>query len=296
MRFAQSNGRRPGTSGKYRKRRAVSDIVATLLLVAVVVSLGVVVFAFANGGLGAITESFTGLMSSQGTAVAEHVAVEQVSYSPGGMVVEGAAAAQFSTASSGTITLSTSSANDVIVVMVANEDLHNAVVRTVSTITGGGLSFTHHSFGTGNPPYNQISTSPYVDAEVWSAIAASPLASVLVTVTLSGSTDDASIVAFGVSGANTVTPWDTHPALNTAQNTASTVPTVSVTTSNANDMILGFAGIGQAGSSSTLESTIAGFTMIQQQLNSAGSDSSLAAAEYELVSSTQTSLSVAFSA
>jgi len=298
MRFDQISGSR---WGRCQGRRAVSDVVATLLLIAVVVSLGVVVFAFANGGLGVITENFTGLMSSQGTAVAEHVAVEQVSYSPGGMVVEGATTAQFSTATSGTITLSTSSSNDVIVVMVANEDLHNAVVRTVAangiTATATGLgTFTHHSFGTGNPPYNQISTSPYVDAEVWYAIATSPLSSVLITVTLTGATDDASIIAFGVSGANTGTPWDAHPALNTAQSTASTVPSVSVTTSNANDMILGFTGIGQAGSSSTAESTIAGFTMIQEQLNSAGSDSSLAAAEYELVSSTQTSISVAFSA
>jgi len=273
----------------------VSDVVATLLLVAVVVSLGVIAFTFASTGLGSLTQSFTGLISSQGNAVAERYAVEQVSYSSGGMVVEGATTAKFSTATSGTITLSTSSSNDVIVLLIVNEDQANAAVRTVSTVTASatGLgAFAVHSNGAGN----QISTSPYVDAEVWYAIATSPLNSVLITVTLSGSTDDASIVAFGVSGANTGTPWDPHPALAVAKNTASSVPTASVTTNNANDMILGFTGIGQAGGSSTSESNTGGFTMIQQQLNTANGDSSLAAAEYQLVSSVQAPISVAFTA
>jgi flagellin-like protein len=289
MRFDLISGSR---WGRCRRRRAVSDVVATLIMVAVVVSLGVVAFTFASTGLGTMTQSFTGLMSNQGNAVAEHYAVEQVSYSSGGMVVEGATTAKFSSASSGFFTLSTSSSNDVIVVLVSNENQPGAVVRTVSTITATGLVFSAHSSGAGN----QISTAPYVDAEVWSAIAASPLSSVLITVTLSGSTEAASIVAFGVSGANTGTPWDPHPALAVAKNTASSLPTASVTTNNANDMILGFTGIGAAAGSSTLESNTAGFTMIQQQLTAAGGDSSLAAAEYQLVSSVQSPISVAFTA
>ena len=58
----------------------MSEIVSTLILVAVVVSLGVLVFTFASGGLGAITGSFTGLISSQGNVVAEHFVVEQVTF------------------------------------------------------------------------------------------------------------------------------------------------------------------------------------------------------------------------
>jgi flagellin-like protein len=77
MRF-QHSGR--STGGKYRKRRAVSEIVAVLIMVAVVVSLGVLVFAFASAGLGALTGNFQGLMSNQGNAVAEHFVVEQVTY------------------------------------------------------------------------------------------------------------------------------------------------------------------------------------------------------------------------
>lgn len=58
----------------------MSEIVSTLLLVAIVVSLGVVVFTFASGGLGSLTGSFTGLISNQGNAVAEHFVVEQVTF------------------------------------------------------------------------------------------------------------------------------------------------------------------------------------------------------------------------
>jgi len=58
----------------------VSEIVSTLLLVAIVVSLGVIVFTFASGSLSSLTGSFAGLISSQGNTVAEHYVVEQVTF------------------------------------------------------------------------------------------------------------------------------------------------------------------------------------------------------------------------
>jgi flagellin-like protein len=64
----------------------VSEIVSTLLLVAIVVSLGVLVFTFASGGLSSLTGSFTGLISGQGNAVAEHFVVEQVTFSFSGTI------------------------------------------------------------------------------------------------------------------------------------------------------------------------------------------------------------------
>jgi len=63
-----------------RERGAVSEIFSTLLLVAIVISLGVLVFTFASGGLGSLSQSFTGLISNQGNAVSEHFVVEQVSF------------------------------------------------------------------------------------------------------------------------------------------------------------------------------------------------------------------------
>ncbi len=65
---------------RIHERRGVSEIVSTLILVAVVVSLGVLVFTFASGGLGALTGSFTGLMSNQGKSESEHFAVMQVTF------------------------------------------------------------------------------------------------------------------------------------------------------------------------------------------------------------------------
>ena len=70
--------RRLFCSARYRKRRALSDIVGTLLMLAVVASLGVLVFTFASGGLGALSQSFTDLMTGSANAVSEHDVVEQV--------------------------------------------------------------------------------------------------------------------------------------------------------------------------------------------------------------------------
>jgi flagellin-like protein len=63
-----------------RERRAVSEVVATLLLVAIVVSMGVIVFTFSSGSLSSLTGNFSGLMTNQGDAVAEHFVVEQVAF------------------------------------------------------------------------------------------------------------------------------------------------------------------------------------------------------------------------
>ncbi len=68
----------------HRKRPGVSETVAVLLLVAIVVGMGVLVYTFASGGLGALTQGFTGLMSGQGSAVSEDFVVEQVTFTGAG--------------------------------------------------------------------------------------------------------------------------------------------------------------------------------------------------------------------
>ena len=62
----------------------MSEIVSTLLLIAVVVSLGVLVFTFGSSSLSSLTGGFTGLMTGQRNAVAEQFVVEQVSFTPAG--------------------------------------------------------------------------------------------------------------------------------------------------------------------------------------------------------------------
>ena len=53
-------------------------IVGTLLLVAVVVTLGVLVYAFASYGLGSFSQSFTNLMAGSADTISENDVVEQV--------------------------------------------------------------------------------------------------------------------------------------------------------------------------------------------------------------------------
>lgn len=72
--------KRPRPLLQRRQRRAVSEVVSTLLLVAIVVTLGVLIFTFASSGLGSLTGNFAGLMSSQGNTVAEHYVVEQATF------------------------------------------------------------------------------------------------------------------------------------------------------------------------------------------------------------------------
>jgi hypothetical protein len=58
----------------------VSEIVSTLILVAVVVSLGVLVFTFASSGLSSLTGTFSRLMTSQGSSASEHLVVMQATF------------------------------------------------------------------------------------------------------------------------------------------------------------------------------------------------------------------------
>jgi len=206
------------------------------------------------------------------------------------LTVDGSATGSFTSASSGTVTLTTSDSNDIIVVMVEDEDTGNAVLRTVSSVAASGLTFAHRSSGS-------INSSPYTEMEVWYAAASTPLSSVTITATLSGSIDDASLVAFGVNGANTASPWDSNGALpKTATGTASGNPTVTaVSTSNANDILLGFTGLALAGAGTpAVETAASGYTLIQTQVNGGGTGASEAAAEYKVVSATQSSISMAF--
>ncbi len=69
---------------KHRKRRAVSDIVATLIMIAIVASLGVLAFTFASSGLGSLSQNFTNLMGSSGNAISEKFLVEQVTFTTSG--------------------------------------------------------------------------------------------------------------------------------------------------------------------------------------------------------------------
>jgi len=69
---------------KHGRRRAVSEIVATLIMIAVVASLGVLAFTFASSGLGSLSQSFASLMGGSGDAISEKFVVEQVTFTTSG--------------------------------------------------------------------------------------------------------------------------------------------------------------------------------------------------------------------
>jgi flagellin-like protein len=61
-----------------RERSAVSEIIATLLMILIVVSLGATVFAFATGGFGSFENSFVNLLSNSSNQASERIAIEQI--------------------------------------------------------------------------------------------------------------------------------------------------------------------------------------------------------------------------
>jgi len=177
-----------------------------------------------------------------------------------------------------TVTLTTTNANDIIIVQAVGVNASSAI--TVSSVTASGLTFSKRK----SLVFNTNDT-----LEVWYATASSVLSSTVITVNWSSSVtaaNVASVCAFGVSGvASSI--WDTNvslPATNTGSNS---IPTVTgVSTSTASTMLLGFS----AELTSLTETAGTGYTLIDSKTQGAVT----AADEYQVVSSTQSSISVAF--
>lgn len=179
-------------------------------------------------------------------------------------------------ASSAAATLTTTNSNDVIVLGIW---LFNSST-TVSSISGGGLTWARRG-----SPVPQGADG----LEVWWAAAASPLSATVITVNFSGATAASAITAFGVNGANTVSPWDVNASLpKTGTGTGGVAPSVSgVSTTAANTMLLGFSG----NNNSNAQTAGASFTLIDTVTTVAGAS---VASERDVVSSAQSSISVAF--
>lgn len=192
------------------------------------------------------------------------------------LAIDGTAAGQNSTGSGTAVTsgpLTTANANDIIIAVVF---LSTGGLLTTESVSATGLSFSQRS----------ATVTLSLDLEVWYAVASSPFSGT-VTCNYSAAVPDAIILVFGVSGANTASPWDTNVSIPAVNNGASGIPTVTgVSTSNANDMLLGFVGQFNG------VQTAGGGYSIAMSLVTPIIDS--AYAEYQLVSSTQSGVSVAF--
>ena len=100
-----------------------------------------------------------------------------------------------------------------------------------------------------------------------------------ITVNMSATVANLAVDLVGVSGANAVTPFDANSLATVSASGSASTPTVNQTTSNANDILLAWCGIG----ANVTETAGGAFTLIDA--NAAGSVSN--ASQYDVVSSTQ---------
>jgi hypothetical protein len=127
-------------------------------------------------------------------------------------------------------------------------------------------------------PIEWLNGGVYYAVDLWYAVWSSD-GTIKITVTTTASSSAGVVVAFGVNGANTSSPFDPNSSLPASGNS---VMNVSINTSNANDFIL---GIWNGASSGT--GVGSGFTAIE--------DVSICGTEYQIVSVKETGFDVSFS-
>ena len=156
--------------------------------------------------------------------------------------------------------LTTTAAGEIVVISLQNG-------TTVSSVTAAGLTFTSRASSGGANPI-----------EEWHATSAGAQTSLVITVNYAASAGFASVWAYGVSGTDPTTPYDTNVSL---PNTGATAPR-TVSTSNANTFIIGaFRFNNTSGPSAGT-----GYSVTDASSGAYG------LSEYKIVSSTQSSLSV----
>ena len=187
--------------------------------------------------------------------------------------LDGTATGQWSSTASGTVTISTTQVNDVVVLLIGCEQ--NAALQTVASVASSHLTWARRGGFNGQP-----GSGNYQSFEIWWAPAASILTSEVVTITLSAATDDAAVVAFAVHGAaNIASPWDTGslPVITTGNPAAAPV----FTTVQAHDFV--FA----ASFSSSNTNDTSAWTSIANANNGGGTNYAYVTSFYEVVSSPQ---------
>jgi hypothetical protein len=194
-------------------------------------------------------------------------------YAPPPLALDGSNSAHTSS-NSVSVTLTTTHSPDVIYVVVGADQ------GTINTPTASGLTFTKRTEADGTNA--RVAT--------FYAIATSPLSSKSITVRDSSSSN-LEIVVFGISGANTVTPFDSNAnALKTNTGSGTSASVTGVSTSNANDFIIGAL----AARTDSSASQGSGFTLITQNAWKNNQNNLVldTASEYKIVSSTQSGLTV----
>jgi hypothetical protein len=200
----------------------------------------------------------------------------------------------FSSSNTDQVTLTTANSNNVIVLEEFNETA-GGTLATVSSISDRyGLSWHLRSATSTQVLVSNGDTTP-ADMEIWYAIATSTLSSDTITMTLNNTTDDGSVIAFGVSGANTSSPWDGNASVPAqASNVAGsgTASVSGVSTNARNVMLLGLQGNGNPQPTGAGPAT--GYTDIDYTGNGGAANASNAEAEYEVLSSAASNATISF--
>ena len=177
---------------------------------------------------------------------------------------------------------STSSDNDVMIVAVGTKSSGGTPLRTVSSISSNVSTSSWTKRTSKSQTYATIS---YQGVEEWYATWTSHGA-INVTVTLSGTPTNGGGVAFGISGADTTTIFDSNAGANPTNASGLSpfdkYPSVLINTSNANNMIIGV----ETDVSAVAATVGSGYTKIQT--------GAYIQTEYKIVSATQSNLPVNF--
>ena len=190
------------------------------------------------------------------------------------LALDGKNSGSAASGSSFTITLTTSNPNDLLYLSIVSRSSY--VTGVTSTLNNPAWSCRETSGST--IALNQ-GTTRYVST--WYAIQTSS-GSTTLTISFNAATTGASVVVFGVSGVSTTSPFDGNVVYAT-DSSAGTSATVSKTTSNSNDFIIGSLALRTTNPTLT---TGTGYTLIQT--GSQTTNTNEVSAEYKTVSSTGT--------
>ncbi len=264
------------------ERRAVSEIVGILLMLAIVVSLGVAFYGFASGGMASLSQGFSSAHTIDANALLERFRVEQVAFSTGSVATPALDGTNYATQGTPTATiaasLTTTSTNDVIIVIVFGQNTATGTYQTPSVSDSVALSWHART------SLQEVSVAGGYSlfSEIFYAIAPSALSGDTITVTWdSAPTHYAVLQVFGVSGANTASPFDAEAG----PGEFATGAYASVASSNANDFIYGMELTAVTGS----PTAGSGFTGIESGVGGTF------ASEYKVVSAIQSALGMTYS-
>jgi hypothetical protein len=185
--------------------------------------------------------------------------------------------------------ITTTSANDVIEVWTSAEDAGSSSSPTTAITSSPSLTWHQRAHAT-----FQHASLFGNSFDEWYAVWSSS-GSISVTSTWNMVTpDDNEIVAYGVSGANTASPFDSNAAIpgKSATSSSTTSQSVTISTNNANDMII--SGLRYNGQGCGCDPTTppGGFTKINSQEQ--GGSWTLYT-DYKIVSSTQSGVAISYS-